>query len=95
MSLTVVWSRTASGKLRRLAQRIAIDNQGAALALSSRLLEATNRLAELPYLGRPGRRWGTRELVVHPNYLVIYRVEPGRICVVSVRHARQNYRRGP
>ena len=95
MALSVVWSRTASGKLRRLAQHIAIDNEGASVALSHRLLVAADRLADLPYLGRPGSRWATRELVVHPNYLVIYRVEPESIYVMSVRHARQNYRRTP
>jgi plasmid stabilization system protein ParE len=34
---------------------------------------------------------GTRELVVHPNYLVIYRVAASAIEIINVLHARQQY----
>ena len=95
MALIVVWSRTARRTLWRLTSRIAHDNPAAAWALSQRLVVAAGRLAELPYLGRPGLKRDTRELVVHPNYLVIYRVLPDKIDVVSVKHARQDYRRSP
>ena len=40
---------------------------------------------------RPGRADGTREAVVHPNYLLIYQVVSGTIEIVNVVHARQNY----
>jgi len=38
-----------------------------------------------------GRIPGTCEIVVHPNYLVIYAVETDRIEVLNVLHARQCY----
>ncbi|WP_354043151.1 type II toxin-antitoxin system RelE/ParE family toxin [Devosia sp. UYZn731] len=42
--------------------------------------------------GTPGPgRCGTRELVVHPNYIVVYRVLTDQIDIVSVLHARQEY----
>jgi plasmid stabilization system protein ParE len=34
---------------------------------------------------------GTREIIAHPNYIVIYQVMAERIEVVSVLHARQEY----
>lgn len=34
---------------------------------------------------------GTRELVAHPNYLVVYQVGADAIEVVAVVHARQQY----
>jgi len=34
---------------------------------------------------------GTREAVVHPNYILIYRVLDDRVEVVNVVHARQQY----
>uniref|UniRef100_UPI000AFA859F type II toxin-antitoxin system RelE/ParE family toxin n=1 Tax=Pseudomonas avellanae TaxID=46257 RepID=UPI000AFA859F len=34
---------------------------------------------------------GTRELVAHPNYVLVYRVTLERIEVVNVIHARQEY----
>lgn len=33
----------------------------------------------------------TREIVAHPNYIVVYRVLPDRIQVVEVLHSRQQY----
>ena len=47
--------------------------------------------AEHPYLYRTGRVPGTREIVAHPNYIVVYRVTAERIEVVRVLHARQEY----
>ncbi|XXQ68619.1 type II toxin-antitoxin system RelE/ParE family toxin [Neisseriaceae bacterium B1] len=46
----------------------------------------------MPMLGRIGRVMkGTRELVVHPNYLIIYRVLPETVEIVGVLHARRQY----
>ena len=43
-----------------------------------------------PYLHQVGRLPGTREIVAHPNFIVVYQV-PDRIEVISVVHSRQNY----
>ena len=48
-------------------------------------------LAEHPYLFRPGRVAGTRELVAHPNYIVVYRVTATAVEIVNILHARQHY----
>lgn len=41
-------------------------------------------------MGRPGRRKGTRELVAHPSYLLIYDVSGRTIRILRVMHtARQ------
>ena len=47
--------------------------------------------AEHPYLFRPGRLAGTREVVTHPNYVVVYWVTRMHIEVVNVLHTRQQY----
>jgi toxin ParE1/3/4 len=52
---------------------------------------AVQPLAEHPYLFRPGRVPGTRELIAHPNYLVVYRVTAEQVEIVSVLHVRQQY----
>ena len=47
--------------------------------------------AEHPYLFRTGRVSGTREIVAHPNYVLIYCVTAKRIEVMDVLHSRQQY----
>ena len=44
-----------------------------------------------PYMFRSGKVDGTREIVAHPNYLVIYRITVTHIQVEAVIHARQKY----
>ncbi len=56
------------------------------------LLTAVEHLAELPNLGRPGRAWGTRELVVPGTpYVIPYRLRGDRLEVIAVFHGRQRW----
>ena len=57
----------------------------------SRILESVEQLREHPRLGRVGRAADTREIVAHPNYLVVYRVLPDSVDIVDVVHARRRY----
>jgi toxin ParE1/3/4 len=90
--VTIVWSRRAIEHLTYLRSYIARDNPTAANRIAGILLEAVERLAELPNLGRPGRVAGTRELVVPgPPYLIPYRLRGDRLEVIAVFHARQKW----
>ena len=65
------WLPSAELALEEIVDYIAIDNLDAALALGDRIISAVDRnLPEHPNMGRPGRVEGTRELVVHQNYIV-------------------------
>lgn len=89
--LPVVWLSPALDDLREIATYIAWENPSAARRLKSLLQEAIEPVAEHPYLYRSGRAPSTRELVAHPNYVLVYRVTLERIEVVNVIHARQEY----
>lgn len=49
------------------------------------------RLPEHPFLYHAERIDGTRETVVQPNYLLIYRKTTDTVEIISVVHARQQY----
>ena len=90
--MTIVWSPRAIGHLAHLRAYIARDNPKAANRIAGALLEAVERLAELPNLGRPGRVAGTRELVVAGTpYVIPYRLRADRLEVIAVFHARQKW----
>ena len=63
----------------------------AAIDLADLLLAKALVLDEHPLLGRAGRIKGTRELVVHPNYIVFYRVVGKAVEVLRVKHAAQQW----
>jgi toxin ParE1/3/4 len=90
--VTIVWSPRAIEHLTHLQAYIARDNPKAANRIAGALLDAVERLAELPNLGRPGRVAGIRELVVPGTpYLIPYRVRADRLEVIAVFHGRQKW----
>ena len=90
--MSIIWSPRAIKHLAHLREYIAGDNPKAANRTATALLEAVERLAELPNLGRPGRVTGTRELVVPTTpYVVTYRLRGDRLEVIAVFHGRQKW----
>lgn len=59
--------------------------------MQERFSRALERLPDHPLAYREGMVPGTRELVVHPSYVLIYRVGAGEIRIVSVLHTSQQY----
>ena len=84
----------ARDDLRAIVRHIGKDNPTRARSFGKELRDKTKALAQHPQLGRIGRPglpdW-LRELVVHPNYIVFYRVlaEARSVQIVRVKHAAQ------
>lgn len=89
--LSVVWTDEARGDLLSIIRYVAERNPSAAVQLGRNIEESTWPLPEHPYLFRPGRVPGTREIVAHRNYIVVYRVELACIEILRVLHVRQEY----
>lgn len=55
-------------------------------------LGSVEPLSEHPYLYKASERVpGCREIVAHPNYIVIYRVSMQAVEILRVLHARRQY----
>jgi len=89
----LVWTRPASADRREIREYIAQDNPAAALALDELFSEKASHLIDHPGLGRPGRVAGTRELVVHRNYVLIYDTIGDRVRILRVLHAARQWLR--
>lgn len=89
--LPVFWRASARANLATIIRFIADESPPAARRMRKLVEDSVLPAAEHPYLYRPGRVPGTREIIAHPNYIVVYRVAAERIEVVSVLHARQEY----
>lgn len=87
--LPVQWLSSARDHLATIIEYIAERNDVAALRLQEDIENAVSQLPQHLYLYRRGRVAGTREIVVHPNYLVVYRIEPTAIEIVAVLHSHQ------
>lgn len=87
----VRWSDEATTDLVEIIDYIEQRNAVAAQSLYAAIVQSTENLPLMPYLFRPGRVAGTREHVVHPNYIVVYQVGIDVIDVLRVLHSRQQY----
>lgn len=86
MSVEVRWTRKALENMDAIAAYIAQDNPIRARSFIGEIKDKTELLAQFPAIGRPGRVPGTRELVVHENYVVPYRVKDGVVQIIRVHH---------
>ena len=86
-----LWKPGAIADRKRITQYIAENNPRAAIEMGDMLMQKAEKLDQHPMLGRVGRVKGTRELVVHPNYLLIYRIVAKVPEVLRVKHAAQKW----
>lgn len=92
------WANAATTDFFEICDFIARDRPRAAETVGAAILAAIAALPEHPRRGRPGRRAGTRELVL-PSlpYLVVYTIEPGigpepeTLYVTRILHGAQRW----
>ena len=86
----IKWTKTALGSLDEIAGFIAKDNPNRATSFVLELQAAVTKLQAHPGMGRAGRVPGTRELVLHQNYIAIYRVRGDDLEILRLHHAARN-----
>ena len=83
------WKAPAVADLMMIVDYISDDNPEAALALMEEIQGKVAQLPAHPKRCRLGRVDGTRELVVRPNYIVVYAETAATVTVLRVLHAAQ------
>ncbi|WP_081486654.1 type II toxin-antitoxin system RelE/ParE family toxin [Nitrospirillum viridazoti] len=89
--MKLIWTRSATINRKKIREYIAQENLAAALALDELFSKRAVHLVKHPAAGRPGRVAGTRELVIHPNYLMIYEVAGGTVRILRLLHAARQW----
>jgi toxin ParE1/3/4 len=89
--LPIIWRQRATDKLAAIVEYIAERNPDAAALIKAQISPAVLPAAGHPYLFRRGRVPGTREIVAHRNYIVVYRVTASSIDMINVVHAARDY----
>lgn len=86
-----IWKQTAIADRKAITTYIAKDSPRAAIEFGDMLMEKAALLDQQPAMGRVGRVKGTRELVAHANYILIYRIVGKVVEVLRVKHAAQQW----
>ena len=87
----VIWRAKARKEARQIIDYISDRDSAAALRLADLFAHTAERLADHPLMYRAGRVTDTREALVTPNYVLIYRIGPKAIEILNVKHTRQQY----
>lgn len=91
--MRISWRPMAEADRENIFDYIAQDNPQAALKLDEDFSAKVQIAAQRPTLYKPGRVQGTREIVVRPNYIMVYRVEDdgSTLVVLRILHASQQW----
>jgi addiction module RelE/StbE family toxin len=86
------WTEEAAHDLERIADYLLDHIPDRAPELVRRVYNAPATLLDFPSRGRPGKRAGTRELVLAPlPYIVVYTVRGDVVFVVRILHGAQQW----
>jgi toxin ParE1/3/4 len=88
--MSIKWTKTALASVDEIAGFIAKDNPTRATSFVLELQVAVTKLQAHPGMGRAGRVPGTRELVLHKNYIAIYRVHSDDVEILRLHHVARN-----
>lgn len=91
--MRLVWRPMALADRDTIMDYIAQDNPAAAIELDDEFEAKAEQARQRPTLYKTGRVRGTREIVVRPNYVMVYRIEDegGTLAVLRVLHAAQQW----
>lgn len=89
--MNVVWTPEAEQDRDDIWQYIAADNVQAAVRMDGLFGNAATRLAQHPHMGRPGMISGTRELIPHENYRLVYEISGETVWVLTLLHTSRQW----
>jgi toxin ParE1/3/4 len=89
--MKLLWTPESIEDRRAIYDYVEADNPLAAIDLDELIFEKSQVLTKHPKLGRAGRIAATRELVVHANYILIYRIAGDEIHVLRVMHSARQW----
>lgn len=84
--MRLLWSGEAESDRIAIFQASAAESVFAADALDVMIEEGAETLLDAPESGRPANA-GTRELIVHPSYRMIYDIAGEDVRILAIVHA--------
>jgi plasmid stabilization system protein ParE len=88
---TVEWGALARQDLLSIIGFISDDNPEAAQRFKNEIEARIADLASHPKMYKAGREAGTREMVVYPNYVVVYRENTETVIILRILHAARQW----
>ena len=86
------WTMAAAADLESIGEYLFEKSPQNAAQLIRKIYETPSALRNYPNLGRPGKKEGTRELVIAPlPYIVVYQTTDDAIYILRILHGAQDW----
>jgi toxin ParE1/3/4 len=90
MALKLRWTNRALGRLDSIAAYIAKDDPVRATSFTQELRKKVEILKS-QQIGTAWKVFGTKQYVLHPNYIAIYKVKNDEVQILTILHSAQNF----
>ena len=88
MVLELRWTNRALGRLDSIAAYIAKDSPTRAKTFTQELRKKVDVLKS-QQIGRAWKVFGTKQYVLHPNYIANYKVKDNEVQILTILHSAQ------
>lgn len=89
--MKVLWTPEAQQDRVDIWDYIVTENPSAAVRMDELFSDAAIRLVAHLMLGQQGKVLGTRELIPHENYRLVYQVDRETVWVLALVHAARQW----
>ncbi|HET7266488.1 MAG TPA: type II toxin-antitoxin system RelE/ParE family toxin [Oleiagrimonas sp.] len=89
--MIVLWTPEAEQDRADIWDYIAADNPHAAARMDALFGDAAARLAAHPGMGREGTVPGSRELIPHESYRLVYEINGATVWVLALVHVAREW----
>lgn len=89
--MIVRWTRQAINDRASIFDYLVQKNPLAALSLDTAFEQAGTQLGQFPHSGKIGLVLGTRELLPHPSYRLVYEVGDGEVAILAIIHTSRQW----
>lgn len=89
--MRVVWTPEALRDRLDVWDYIAAENPKAAARLDELLSDAAAKLSDHPRLGKPGKIQGSRELIPHESYRLVYEISSETVWMLALVHTSRQW----
>ncbi|MGY3172208.1 toxin ParE1/3/4 [Pseudomonas sp. TE12234] len=89
--MKIIWTREAAQDRADIWDYLYASNPKAAIDMDNRFSDAISRLAQHPESGPAGIIAGTRELIPHQSYRIVYEQAVNAIWILALVHTSRQW----
>ncbi|HGM5550745.1 TPA: type II toxin-antitoxin system RelE/ParE family toxin [Pseudomonas putida] len=87
--MKIIWTKNAVQDREKIWDYLHTVNPKAALEMDRRFTEAVSRISQYLEVGPVGVIAGTREIIPHPSYRLVYQMDREVVWIMAIVHTAQ------